>query len=68
VRLRTHIGGFLTDEGAATAIEYGIICGMIAVFVLGIASTGGAVTALYGKLSQIASALLAGGPGGGDGG
>ncbi len=60
------IARFLADQRGATAIEYGIICGMIAVVVLGIAATGGAVDALYQKMAAIASNLASGG--GGDGG
>jgi pilus assembly protein Flp/PilA len=55
------IGRFLADERGATAIEYGLICGMIAVVVLGIAATGGAVDALYQKMAAIVAALIGGG-------
>ena len=63
-----HIQRFLADETGATAIEYGLICGMIAVVVLGISATGGAVSALYNKLASIATALIGGGGSGGSGG
>ncbi len=59
-QLRCHfpIGRFLVDDRGATAIEYGLICAMIAVVVLGLAATGGALTVLYDKLAQIATALF----------
>jgi Flp pilus assembly pilin Flp len=66
--LRSHvqIRRFLADdESGATAIEYGIICGMIAVVVLGIAATGGAVDLLYQKMAALATAILGSGSGGG---
>jgi pilus assembly protein Flp/PilA len=65
LRRDVPIRRYLADEGGATAIEYGIICGMIAVVVLGIAATGGALDLLYQKMAQIAAALLNGGGGGG---
>ena len=40
---------------------------MIAVVVLSIAATGGAVSVLYDKMAAIALALVNGGSGGGDG-
>lgn len=61
---------FRSDERGATAIEYGLVCGIIAVAVLTIAATGGALDTLYNQvLIKIASALGGGGGGGGgDGG
>jgi pilus assembly protein Flp/PilA len=61
------VARFLADERGATAIEYGLICAMIAVVVIGIASTGGALDLLYQKMTAIVDAL-AGGGGGDDGG
>jgi pilus assembly protein Flp/PilA len=55
--VRRALRQFLADESGATAIEYGLICGMIAVVVLGISATGGAVSALWTKLAAIASAM-----------
>ena len=52
---------FLSDERGATAIEYGLICAMIAVVVLSIASVGGALTVTYDKLIAIIDALGGGG-------
>ena len=48
---------FLADESGATAIEYGLIVGIMAVVVLGIAATGGALTAIYEKVSLIIAAM-----------
>jgi pilus assembly protein Flp/PilA len=49
---------FLADERGATAIEYGLICGMIAVIIVAIAATGGALGVLYDKMAAIAVALV----------
>jgi pilus assembly protein Flp/PilA len=48
---------FLSDERGATAIEYGLICAMIAVVVLSIASVGGALSVTYETLNAIIDAL-----------
>jgi len=43
---------FLSDQFGATAIEYGLICGLIAVFLIGILSSlGGAMSGVYGEIS-----------------
>ena len=56
--------GFIFDDRGATAIEYGLIAALIAVVLLGaLASTGGAVSLLYDKLSAIAAAFVGGGGG-----
>ena len=63
-RLESHveIRRFLADESGATAIEYGLICAMIAVVLLGaLASTGGAVSLLYQRLTAIGTALMGSG-------
>ena len=41
---RFTIRRFLADERGATAIEYGLICAMIAVVVIAIAGVGGGLT------------------------
>ena len=51
----------LKDERGATAIEYGLICGIIGVAVVSIAATGGALDALYDKMVDIVTALGGGG-------
>jgi Flp pilus assembly pilin Flp len=45
------------SESGATAIEYGLIVGIISTVVMAIAATGGAVEALYESMGQIASIL-----------
>ena len=50
-----------SDESGATAIEYGLICAMIAVVVLSIAGAGGGLSATYNKLTAIIDALGGGG-------
>ncbi len=54
---RTFLRRYLVDEGGATAIEYALICGIIATVVLSIAATGGAVEGLYNKMAEIAARL-----------
>ena len=56
---------FLRDDRGATAIEYALICGIIAVVVITIASTGGALDTVYQKLAQVGLALGSGSDGGG---
>ena len=48
---------FLSDERGATAIEYGLIVGIIAVVVVGIAATGGALVSVYERVSELIPAL-----------
>ncbi|MBI1211354.1 MAG: Flp family type IVb pilin [Alphaproteobacteria bacterium] len=54
----THIAkarSFVADESGATAIEYGLIAGLVALVVLtGIQALGGVVQTLY----QLAAALF----------
>lgn len=52
---------FWADESGATAIEYGLICGMVAVVVIAIAGAGGGLTITYNKLIAIITALGGGG-------
>jgi pilus assembly protein Flp/PilA len=61
-----HSRRFWADESGATAIEYGLICAMIAVVVIGITGVGGGLTTTYNKLVAIITAL--GGSGGNDSG
>jgi pilus assembly protein Flp/PilA len=61
---RLTIRRFLADESGATAIEYGLICAMIAVVVISIAGVGGGLTVTYNKLNAVIEAL--GGGGGND--
>jgi Flp pilus assembly pilin Flp len=64
VSWRLLLRRYCSDEVAATAIEYALICGIIAVAVISIAATGGALDTLYtDKIAKIIGAL---GGGGGD--
>lgn len=45
------------EEDGATAIEYGLLAAMLALALVGIMGTGGAVDALYEGLLAIADAL-----------
>jgi pilus assembly protein Flp/PilA len=47
----------LRDENGATAIEYGLIAGMMTVVAIAIAATGGALDGIYNKLGAIIVAL-----------
>jgi pilus assembly protein Flp/PilA len=57
VTRQVSISRFLADERGATAIEYGLICAMIAMVVIAIAGVGGGLTVTYDKLKAIISAL-----------
>jgi pilus assembly protein Flp/PilA len=46
---------FIKDESGATAIEYGLIAGLIAVVIIGALTTLG--TTIKGKFSAISTAL-----------
>jgi pilus assembly protein Flp/PilA len=48
---------FWSDERGATAIEYGLICAMIALVVTAIAGVGGGLTVTYDKLKNVVTAL-----------
>lgn len=54
---RAVIRRYRKDERGATAIEYGLIVGIIATVLLSIAASGGAVTSLYERMADIASAV-----------
>jgi len=47
---------FLADESGATAIEYGLICALIALAILAALNTTG--EALVAKLTSLAEALM----------
>lgn len=59
-----QIRRFRAEEKGATAIEYGLVCGIIAVAVVTIAATGGALDSMYN--TRIADVITALGGGGGD--
>ena len=48
---------FFADESGATAIEYGFVAGMMLLVVVGIASTGGSLTAVYQKVGLISGVI-----------
>jgi pilus assembly protein Flp/PilA len=65
VRQLTAAKRFWSDESGATAIEYGLICAMISVVIIGITATGGGLAVTYNKLVAIIRALGGGGNNGG---
>lgn len=54
---------FWADESGATAIEYGLICAMIAMVVIAIAGVGGGLTATYDRIKDEVIPALGGGGG-----
>jgi len=54
---RSLLRRFRADERGATAIEYGLIVGIIAVVIVGIAATGGALVSVYDRVAQLIPAL-----------
>ncbi|KZM48400.1 Flp family type IVb pilin [Labrenzia sp. OB1] len=43
---------FVNDESGATAIEYGLIAGLLSIVIIGaVAATGGSLTDLFGRIS-----------------
>ncbi len=66
--MRATIRRFLGDESGATAIEYGLIAGLIAVVLIGALTLTG--TSLQGVFNSVAGQLqtVAGGGGSGGGG
>jgi len=57
VATHSKIRRLWSDERGATAIEYGLICAMIATVVISIAGVGGGLTVTYNKLTAIIQAL-----------
>jgi Flp pilus assembly pilin Flp len=47
------IGRLRSDERGTTAIEYGLICAMIALVVISIAGVGGGLTVTWDKLHAV---------------
>ena len=53
---------FITDERAVTAIEYGLLAGLIAVTIIGgLSATGTSIIEIYDYWSDAVVAALAGG-------
>ena len=57
MNLRTLFTKFRSDEGGATAIEYGLVVGIICIAVIGIWGAGGALGSLYDTISAIVAAM-----------
>ena len=57
MRLKASIRAWWANDSGATAIEYALICAIISLSVISIAAAGGALDALYDKLSKIVTAL-----------
>ena len=56
--MKTSILNFLRDEEGATAIEYGIIAGMMAIVLVSVFKTDGTLgTAITGVFTRISTAL-----------
>ena len=55
--IKALITSFQTDEAGATAIEYGLIVGIIAAVVITIFNTGVGLGALYDVVAAVATAL-----------
>ena len=51
------ISRFWANESGATAIEYGLIAAIMAVVVISIAATGGALQAIYDNVYSIVAAM-----------
>lgn len=50
-----HLRRFLQDESGATAIEYGLIAGLVSIVIVAALTSIG--TKLYSKLSRVSNAL-----------
>jgi len=53
--MKTMFSRFVADESGVTAIEYGLIAALIAVFIIGAVATVG--TSLSGTFSTVAGSL-----------
>ncbi len=63
---------FLKDESGATAIEYGILAGLIAVFIIGAVSLlGTELSGVFNRISEVLKGIVSAAPapdsGGSDG-
>ncbi len=60
--MRSAVAGFWTDEAAVTAIEYGLIMGLIGVvLVVAMSSTGDLLVALWERISGCIGSSTGGG-------
>ncbi len=57
MNIQALIKRFRSDEGGATAIEYGLIVGIIATVVITIFNTGTGLGSLYTVIEAVVSAL-----------
>lgn len=57
MKVKKLIREFRLDDGGATAIEYGLICGIIATVVIGIFASGAALSSLYQVIEAVVTAL-----------
>jgi pilus assembly protein Flp/PilA len=57
VKEQALIRRFWTNESGATAIEYGLIVGIMSMVVVSIAATGGALDGMYERIGLIVAAI-----------
>ena len=57
MKLRNWIAEFRSDEGGATAIEYGLVVGIVSAAIIGIWGAGGSLGNLYDTISAIVDAM-----------
>jgi pilus assembly protein Flp/PilA len=51
--MRSAVAGFWTDEAAVTAVEYGLIMGLIAVLlIVAMSTTGGLLAAVWQRITE----------------
>ena len=55
--VKALLKSFWTDKGGATAIEYGLICGIVSAALIAIFGTGLGVDEMYAILGAISDAL-----------
>ena len=55
--IKALMNRFRTDEAGATAIEYGLIVGIISEAIIGVFGTGTALSALYDVVGAVVTAL-----------
>ena len=55
--LQTKVQGFIKDEEGASAVEYGLIVGLIAVMIIAALTLIGGETGLQGLFDKVATAV-----------
>lgn len=59
--MKNIVSRFAKDESGATAIEYGLIAGLIAIAIIGAATTlGTQLSAMFGRISNTLSGAVPG--------